>query len=161
MHILNSILKGTNRKIFSHILCVLDVSFSATDSIKIFHSLLWKYYVHPCGEKQVSPSKGSCKLGPHGDQDAKLVEVTKRWPEWISHTEKAKMINEFHSQTSSSALRCFTFVSCAECIHSVKWMDLPLMDINLNLLHHPPLSTPGFNCAAPPMHLLALQNHSM
>ena len=160
MHILDSILKGANREIFSHILRVLGVSFSATDSIKIFRSSLRKYCVHPRGEKRASPSKDSCKLGPHGDQDAELAEVTKRWPEWISHTEKAKMINEFRSQTSSSVLRCFTFASCAEFTRSVKRMDLPLTDINLDLLRHPPSSTPDFDYAAPPVRPLALRNRS-
>ena len=151
MYILEGVLKGANRKIFSRILRVLGVSFSPTDSVKIFRSALRKYCVHLRGEKRVSPSKDSCKLGPHGDHDAELAAVAKRWPERISHTEKAKMINEFRSQTSSSALRCFTCASCAECVRSVKRVDVPLTDLNLDLLRHRPLSTPDVDCVAPPV----------
>ena len=78
MYILDGALKATNRKMFSRILCVLGVSSSPTDPVKIFRSSLRKCCVHLRGEKWASLSKDSYKLSPHEDHDAGLAAVAKR-----------------------------------------------------------------------------------
>jgi len=61
------------------------------------------------------------------------------------------MIHEFRSSTSLDALRPFTCASCAERVRGTKWSDVPLIDINLELLRPPLQTTPNVGCIAPPM----------
>ena len=120
MFILDGVVKAVNRKPFSRILCGLGVLHSPTDSIKIFQSLLRKHCVHLRGEKRTTPNQDSRKLGSQRDHDAGLVGVGERWPERASHAEKANMIHDFRSLTSSNALRSFTCASCAERVRGAK-----------------------------------------
>ena len=62
------------------------------------------------------------------------------------------MIHDFHSRlTPSNALKCFTCACCAGCIRGVKRTDVPLTDIDFDLLRQPALSETDVDCSTPPV----------
>jgi len=52
-------------------------------------------------------------------------------------TEKASIIQDFHSSTSSNMLGSFTCTSCAEHVWNTKHFDVPIADVNLSVLRSP------------------------
>jgi hypothetical protein len=152
MYILDGVVKAANRKIFSRILSVLAVSHCPSDPVRTFRSLLRKHCARLRAEKCTTPSVDTCKLSSQRDHDAGFAAIEKMWPERISHAEKASMIHEFRSLTSSSALASFICASCAERVRGVKRVDIPLANINLDLLRHPVWSASDpYNSTTPPM----------
>ena len=43
-----------------------------------------------------------------------LAEVTRDWPQRISHIQKATIVHDFRSATSTQAMKSFTCASCTE-----------------------------------------------
>ena len=151
LRILDGVLKTAHRKVFSRILRVLNVAHSPVDSIKVFRSLLRKHRTYLRAGGQTVQTHHH-ELDVQRDRDTAFATVAKAWPQRISHGEKADMIHEFRSLTSSNALKSFTCGSCAESVCDTKRSEIPLMDINLELLRRRPAwTTPDVGCIAPPM----------
>ena len=130
LRILKGVLKVTNKKIFSRILQSLDIPHSATDPIKALRSAL---------RVRCSALRAASRATRDDSQKwiCEAALVAENWPQRISHTEKASIVQDFRSSTSSNALGSFTCASCAERVRNTKRFDVPIADINLSVLRSP------------------------
>ena len=155
MHVLNRVRESANKKIFSRILCVLDIPHPMTHSIKAFRSTLRTHCsslrvatkaTRNCGQEPV--------LNPLDGCEVTLAAVAENWPQRVPHAEKASIIHDFRTLTSSSALKSFTCASCAEHVRNTKQCDICITDIDLGILRYPgpPVTLASDTiCFSPPM----------
>ena len=144
LHILEHVLKVTNKKALSCILNTLVIPHLATDSIGMLRSMLRKHR---------STLRAASKVKQNGSPELNhepLTTVANSWPQRISHTEKADIIQGFRSSTSSHMLKSFTCASCAECVRDTKLCSVPSTDIDLAILRRPALFSPDLICHVPP-----------
>ena len=142
LHILKGILKSVNRKAFLRVLHVLDISHSPDDTIKTFRSLLRSHCASLCVQMKKTSLRAQDSNLPDV-REASLESVVSNWPQRVSYVEKANMIHDFRSLTSSKVLKSFTCASCAKCMRDINRTDIPILDINLDLLRIPVSSAPG------------------
>ena len=146
LRVLDKVLKAANRKIFSCVLHTLDIPHSASDSIKVFRSTLWGY----CASlRRASGVTRDDNREP--GHEALLAAVAENWPQRIPHAEKANIVHNFRSATSSEALKSFTCASCAERVRVTKQHNVPAADIDLGILRQPVPLSPEVAHLTPPM----------
>jgi hypothetical protein len=146
LRILKGVLKTVNRKAFSRILHVLNISHSPDDTIKMFRSML-RSHCTSLREQMQETSVHAHELNTLNSHKASLASVASSWPQRIPYAEKANIIHDFRSLTSSKVLKSFTCASCAERVRDINRADIPITDINLDLLY----SHVSPACDAPPL----------
>jgi len=90
-----------------------------------------------------------CQKSKH-DADVTLSDVANDWPLWISHVDKARIVRDFHTTTSSDTLRSIVCVSCAESVHASGVSNLLVSVIDLDILCSPQPTSSGQTGPVPP-----------
>jgi hypothetical protein len=150
LYILEGVLKTTNRKVFSRILHVLNISHSPDNPIKTFRSLLRSHCTSLRVQIRETLVHAQESMTPN-IREAPFAEVISNWPQRVPHSEKVGIIHDFRSLTSSKMLKSFTCASCAERVRDVNRTDLPIANINLDLLRSPVSSAHDDPRVVPPL----------
>ena len=80
-----------------------------------------------------------------------MTDIANAWPQRIPHADKARIIRDFRTATSSSTLKSITCASCAEKVRIRDASNELVSDLNLDLLCSPPSVFPDQTDVIPPL----------
>jgi hypothetical protein len=83
--------------------------------------------------------------------NAMLAEVSKNWPQRVSHAQKDSIVHDFRAATSTQALKSFMCASCAERVRHNKRCNRLVSDIDLHILCCTAMLDPDAVVAIPPV----------
>ena len=151
--ILDGALKTVTKKPMLRVLCLVGLPHSSSDSISVHRKSLHKHIINMRAERRpVWENARNAMRRAASETDASneaLAEVARNWPQRVSHTQKAAIVHDFRSITSTQALKSFTCASCAERVCHNKRCDRLVSDINLDILRNSTVTDPDAPAGAP------------
>ena len=133
LSILDGVLRTATKKPMVRALRSLSLAHSSADSISMHRKILRKHITDL--RARIRSNRVHTLTGNNATHDA-LAEVARSWPQRVSHSQKAAIVHDFRSTTSTYALKSFTCASCAERVRQSKCRDRVLSDININVLRN-------------------------
>ena len=134
--ILDSVINLGVKKTLQRALRCVGVSHASTDSIASLRTALDDYrnsvFATGPANAEIAISGSQKKLCPA------LKDIANAWPQRISHVDKARIVHNFRSETSSKALKAVTCASCAEKVRAASISNQPVSELNLDLLRPQP-----------------------
>ena len=138
--VLDGVLRTATKKPMLRALRSLSLTHSSADSISVHRKILRQHItdLRACIRSTRERARWSMSHTLTGNNVANnaLVEVARSWPQRVSHSQKAAIVHDFRSATSTRALKSFTCASCAERVRQSKCRDRVLSDININVLRN-------------------------
>jgi hypothetical protein len=139
--ILDAVINLATKKTLRRALRCLGTPHTSTDPIGCLRSLLSQhrdtFFVdgQPIRERSRRSKSGE-------DSGTTLGDIADAWPQRISHVEKARIVHDFRTTTSSIALKTVTCASCAEKVRVRDSSNSLGTDLDLDILRRPlPISS--------------------
>ena len=149
--ILDGVLKKATRKSMLRVLHLIGVPHSLTNPISTHRKLLREHIANLNADRR-SPrgQRAMQNRSSQGNANSEaFAKLERDWPQRISHIQKAAIVRDFRSATSTSALRSFTCASCAESVHHDKRCETSVSDIDVDILCNSAVTDPGILAGAP------------
>jgi len=136
--VLEGVLQTATKKTMRRVLRLIGLPHSPTDPISVHRKLLRERIVRLHADRRPSREHARNVIRRAASEtDASneaLAEVARNWPQRVSHTQKAAIVRNFRSATSTQALKSFTCASCAERVHRDKRCERLVSDVDIDVL---------------------------
>ena len=143
--VLDAIIDLGTKKTLRRALHCVGVTHAPADPIGILRSLLDQHRDTLIVGEQHSQRNGRTAPG------AASSNVTDDWPQRVSHSDKARIVHDFRTATSSNKLKTVSCASCAEKVHAGDVSDHLMSDLDLDVLRSPPSISSDQADVAPPL----------
>ena len=130
--ILDAVINLGRKRTLRRVLDCVGIPYASTDPIRTLRSLLAQHH-------ETSFVNG--RLNLWRDRNLKteesatmLSDVANAWPQRIPHVDKACIVHDFRTATSSDALKTVTCAACAEKVRATDASNQFVSDLDLNVL---------------------------
>jgi len=151
--VLEGVLQTATKKTMRRVLRLIGVPHCSTDSISTHRKLLRARIVKLRADRRPSRDHARNVMRQVAYEtdvgNEALAEVTRDWPQRISHIQKAAVVHDFRSATSTHAMKSFTCASCAERVRLDKRCERLVSDVDIDILRNPTVTDSHVLTAVP------------
>jgi len=147
--VLDAMINRGKKNTLRRALDCVGISHAPADTISTLRSLLVRHCDTFLANRQTKlniqrdrhfRSKGSVTT---------LSDIANAWPQRIAHADKARIVHDFRTATSSNALAAVTCASCAEKVHTRDASNQLVSDLDLDILRFPASTCPDMHPPLP------------
>ena len=149
--VLDAVIKLCTKKTLRHALSCIGITYDPVGNVSGLRSLLSQY----CDTLFVGELP---HLQRNEHPSTALRDIADNWPQQTSHSDKAWIVHDFCTVTSSSELKTLTCASCAERVCANNVSKRLVSDPDLNVLRNPLFDSSDQTDVAPPLPLMCPQS---